>query len=240
MSSEGRIERAVHRNAISDGVRRAAAKYRDGAALTFAGRTWSFAEIDAAAGRVAHRLTRSRPRQGRARRRLCPQFRRLSHPVARLRACWAGARSDQLRADLGRAALHPRPVRREGAVLRRRPRRHRRRRASKPRRSRTTDSCAAATATFSRPRSTSARSGSTRRSASNEDAAQFCYTSGTTAAPKAAVMTHRAYVAEYLACAIEMEFSATRRRARGAAALSHRADARLHHAADAGRRRSRI
>ena len=44
---------ALHRNTIPDNLRRAAAKYRGRTALTFAGRTWSFAEIDAAAGRFA-------------------------------------------------------------------------------------------------------------------------------------------------------------------------------------------
>ena len=54
--SSAAIAPALHRSTISDGLRRAAVKYRGRTALTFAGRTWSFAEIDEAAGRVAHRL----------------------------------------------------------------------------------------------------------------------------------------------------------------------------------------
>ena len=41
---------------IGDGLRRAAEIYRDKPALTFAGRTWSFADINLAADRVARRL----------------------------------------------------------------------------------------------------------------------------------------------------------------------------------------
>jgi fatty-acyl-CoA synthase len=40
----------------------------------------------------------------------------------------------------------------------------------------------------------------------DEDLAQFLYTSGTTAAPKGAMMTHRALLAEYASCIIELEF----------------------------------
>lgn len=39
------------------------------------------------------------------------------------------------------------------------------------------------------------------------DLAQFLYTSGTTADPKGAMMTHRALLTEYMACAIELEMS---------------------------------
>lgn len=39
------------------------------------------------------------------------------------------------------------------------------------------------------------------------DLAQFLYTSGTTADPKGAMMTHRALLSEYMACAVELEMS---------------------------------
>lgn len=39
------------------------------------------------------------------------------------------------------------------------------------------------------------------------DIAQFLYTSGTTADPKGAMMTHRAFLAQYMACAVELEMS---------------------------------
>ena len=41
------------------------------------------------------------------------------------------------------------------------------------------------------------------------DLAQLLYTSGTTADPKGAMMTHRALLSEYMACAVEMEMSYT-------------------------------
>src|ERR1700712_1531703 len=44
------------RDTIGDGVRRAAELYRSNPALTFAGRTWSFAAVDLAADRVARFL----------------------------------------------------------------------------------------------------------------------------------------------------------------------------------------
>ncbi len=44
------------RNTLSDGVRRAAGKFRDREAVVFAGRSWSFQAIDTATSRVARRL----------------------------------------------------------------------------------------------------------------------------------------------------------------------------------------
>lgn len=41
------------------------------------------------------------------------------------------------------------------------------------------------------------------------DLAQFLYTSGTTAAPKGAAMTHSAFMAEYSACIVELELGQT-------------------------------
>lgn len=38
-----------------------------------------------------------------------------------------------------------------------------------------------------------------------DDLAQFLYTSGTTGAPKAAMMTHQAFLAEYFACIVELD-----------------------------------
>src|SRR5580692_2272550 len=54
MTNDG-IARAG-RNTLSDGIRRAAGKFRDREALVFAGRSWSFQAIDTATSRVARRL----------------------------------------------------------------------------------------------------------------------------------------------------------------------------------------
>lgn len=39
-----------------------------------------------------------------------------------------------------------------------------------------------------------------------EDIAQICYTSGTTSAPKGAMMTHRAYISQYMSCIEALEY----------------------------------
>lgn len=45
-------------------------------------------------------------------------------------------------------------------------------------------------------------------SVAGNDIAQFLYTAGTTAAPKAAMMTHQALMAEYFACMVELDLKA--------------------------------
>ena len=54
----------ARRDTIGDAVRRAAAKFRDREALVFLDRRWSFAAIDRAASRIAHRLLESGLRPG--------------------------------------------------------------------------------------------------------------------------------------------------------------------------------
>src|SRR5882724_5030228 len=46
----------IRRNTIGDLVHRAATHYRDKVALSFAGRDWTFRDIDAAVSRIAHAL----------------------------------------------------------------------------------------------------------------------------------------------------------------------------------------
>ena len=206
MSSDATKASALHRNTISDAMRRAAAKYRARTALTFAGRVWSFAEIDAAAGRVAHRLSAlglsKGDRVGAYARNSdaylilwlgCIRVGLVHVPINyaltanELRYILDQSGAKALFYDLDLAGTVD-AIRKDAKV-----------------------------AHYGVVRggdgdilSTALDKGAARideAACGNEDAAQFCYTSGTTAAPKAAVMTHRAYVAEYLACAIELEFT---------------------------------
>ncbi len=197
---------ALHRNTIPDSIRRAAAKYRDRTALTFAGRDWSFAEIDRAAGRVAHRLQKL----GLAKGDRVGAYAKNSDAYLLL---WLGC----VRVGLVHVPINYALTSGELKYIL----------DQSGARALFYDPDLSATVDVMRRESKVEHYGLVRggdgdilstaldkdapvapeASAANEDHAQFCYTSGTTAAPKAAVMTHRAYVAEYMACAIEMEFS---------------------------------
>ncbi len=198
--------RILHRNTIPDNVRRAAAKYRTRPALTFAGRVWSFAELDRAAGRIAHRLAGL----GLARGDRVGVYARNSDAYLLL---WLGC----IRIGLVHVPInYALTVSELRYIL-----------DQSGARALFYDPDLLATVDSARRDAKVEHYGLVRDGAgdilstaldqnapridealcADEDAAQFCYTSGTTAAPKAAVMTHRAYMAEYLACAIELEFS---------------------------------
>lgn len=197
---------ALHRNTIPVSLRRAAAKYRERTALTFSGRTWSFAEIDRAAGRVAHRLQQL----GLAKGDRVGAYAKNSDAYLLL---WLGC----VRAGLVHVPINYALTAGELKYIL----------DQSGARALFYDPDLAPTVDVMRRESKVEHYGLVRggdgdilstvldkaapqageATVANEDHAQFCYTSGTTAAPKAAVMTHRAYVAEYLACAIEMEFS---------------------------------
>ena len=206
MPAKPQIPAGLHRNAIPDGIRRAAAKFRDRTALTFEGRTWSFAEIERGAGRVAHRLAGLGLPQGSR----VAAYAKNSDAYILL---WLGC----LRAGLvhvpinyaltagelryivdqsGAVALFHDPDLHETVAAIR---------ADTPLahvgllRGGDGDILSSALASDA-PRIDGPLCGT-------EDLAQFLYTSGTTAAPKGAAMTHRALMAEYTACIIEMEFS---------------------------------
>ncbi|MFT4098958.1 MAG: fatty acyl-CoA synthetase [Rhodoblastus sp.] len=206
MSSVATHAPALHRSTIPDGLRRAAAKYRGRTALTFAGRTWSFAEIDAAAGRVAHRLAglglKKGDRVGAYAKNSdaylilwlgCVRVGLVHVPINY--ALTAGELSYILEQSGAAALFHDPDL---GATV------EEVRKTARVRQYgliRGADGDILSTALDKNaPRIDES-------DCADADPAQFCYTSGTTAAPKAAVMSHRAYVAEYLACAIELEFS---------------------------------
>jgi fatty-acyl-CoA synthase len=197
---------ALHRSTIPDGLRRSAMKYRGRTALTFAGRDWSFAEIDAAAGRVAHRLAglglKKGDRVGAYAKNSdaylmlwlgCVRIGLVHVPINY--ALTAGELSYILDQSGAKALFHDADLAPTVDAVRK----------------------TAKVEHYGLIRggdgdilSTTLDRNAPRIDDSDcvdSDPAQFCYTSGTTAAPKAAVMSHRAYVAEYMACAIEMEFS---------------------------------
>lgn len=200
------IETGVHRNTIPDGLRRSAVKYRGRTALTFAGRAWSFADIDAAAGRIAHRLSslglQKGDRVGAYAKNSdaylllwlgCVRIGLVHVPINY--ALTAGELSYILEQSGAKALFHDPDLATTVDAVRK----------------------DAKVAHYGLIRggdgdilSTALDAAAARIDDSDcvdNDPAQFCYTSGTTAAPKAAVMSHRAYMAEYMACAIEMEFS---------------------------------
>ncbi|MFV0280248.1 MAG: fatty acyl-CoA synthetase [Rhodoblastus sp.] len=206
MSSAAAKASALHSSTIPDGLRRSAMKYRGRTALTFAGRTWSFAEIDAAAGRIAHRLAGLGLKKGER----VAAYAKNSDAYLML---WLGcARIGLVHVPIN-YALTPGEL---GYIL-----------DQSGARALFHDPDLAANVDAVKKTAKVAHYGLVRGAdgdilstaldkdapridesdCADADAAQFCYTSGTTAAPKAAVMSHRAYVSEYLACAIEMEFS---------------------------------
>ena len=68
------------------------------------------------------------------------------------------------------------------------------------------------------------------------DIAQILYTSGTTSAPKGAMLTHRTLLSQYVSCIVACAFTERDRSPRRAAAVPQRADACVRHAATAVRR----
>lgn len=200
---------ALRRNTIADGIRRAAAKFRDRVALTFADRQWSFLALDQAAGRVAHQLMARGLRKG---DRVAAYARNSDAYLILWLAC---TRSGLVHVPINYALTAGELkyiVAQSGA------------------RALVYDADLAATVAAVRPetdvaffgRFTGAEPGEfdVLALASDEggerldiadvddaDLAQLLYTSGTTAAPKGAMMTHRALMAEYASCIVELEFS---------------------------------
>jgi fatty-acyl-CoA synthase len=206
------------RNTLSDGIRRAAARFRDRQALVFGDRTWTFRAIDAAASRVAHRLIQIGLQPG---DRLAAYGRNSdAYLIAFLACCRAGVvhvpvnyalTGGELRYILdqsGARALLTSPALEanlDGITVEIRGR-------------------------FDGGGELDVLATALDRSAAPEvdspidDAslAQIVYTSGTTAAPKGAMMTHRAMLSQYYSVIHEMDFSAEDR-ALGALPLYHTA-----------------
>ncbi len=201
--------RILRRNSIADATRRAAAKFRDRIALTFACREWTFNDLEAASGRVAHRLISTGLKKG---DRVAAYARNSDAYLILWLACTrsglvhvpinyaltagelkyiveqSGARALAYDADLSATVSAIRSevkVEFYGGLT-----------SSAP----DEFNVLAVASDHSHP-------GLDDADVSEDDLAQLLYTSGTTAAPKGAMITHRAFIAEYASCIIELEFS---------------------------------
>jgi fatty-acyl-CoA synthase len=194
------------RNTIADAVHRAAAQFGDRPALAFGDRSWSFRELDLAAGRIAHHLRRLGLAAG---DRVAAYGRNSDAYFLLWLACTRAGlvhvpvnfalTGDELTyiitqsgaaAMLSDAALDANlaPVRALGTV------RHFLDFASLP----------AVARDPAMPHDLDADLAET-------DLAQLLYTSGTTAQPKGAAMSHAALLAEYTSCIIALELTAADR-----------------------------
>ena len=228
----------ARRNTIGDAVRRAGARFRDRPALRFGDRLWSFAELDLAADRVARMLLDSGLAQGDR----VVAFGKNSDGFLLLWLGCARAGLVHVPANFALTArgarLHPAAMRRCGVFVQPalRPVADRARghllRGTLDAGEGRHDILAAAHGPALGP----ARRPGGGRGRREEDLVQLQYTSGTTGQPKGAMMTHRAILAEYASVTVELEMRARRPGARRPAAVPHRADALLHHAAAAERR----
>lgn len=198
----------LRRNAIADATRRAAAKFRDRVALTFADRQWTFTALELAAGRVAHRLVELGLTKG---DRVAAYARNSDAYLILWLACnrtglvhvpvnyaltsgelkyiitQSGARALVYDAELAATVAS---VRTDVGV---------------EFYGRFTSTEAAEFNVLAIARDSS---GPILQMAdvADGDLAQLLYTSGTTAAPKGAMMAHGALMAEYASCIIELEF----------------------------------
>lgn len=185
------------RNTIGDLLTRSAARYRDKVALRWAGAAWSYAALDEAATSAAHALLGA----GLAPGDRVVAFGRNSadYLLAWLACCKAGL--VHVPANYALTAPELRYiVEQSGARLL------------------LHDPALAATAGQAgipaRLFADALAGGSARpvgEDVADDDIAQICYTSGTTGQPKGAVMTHRAFMAEYVSCVVECEHTAADR-----------------------------
>lgn len=207
MSAIANVPSALRSNTITDHVRRAARKHRDRLALTYADRRWSFAQIEAASARIAHALVARGLQKG---ERVAAYARNSDAYMLLWLAC---ARAGLVHVPINYALTQEELryiVEQSGArALIHEP-------ALKPTVDQIRDGVLVDLyGVFSGGGAFDVLAialdeGAPRLDdslADDADLVQLLYTSGTTAAPKGAAMTHRAFVAEYLASIIELEFS---------------------------------
>lgn len=201
------LQSRLRSNTIADGFRRAAAKFRGKLALTFLDRRWTYRDLESAAGRVAQGLIDLGLAKG---DRVAAYARNSDSYLILWLACTrAGVVHVPINYALTAGELSY-IVKQSGARML----------IHDPDLVATVDAIRNDVAVEFYGRFTSAPSGEfdvlataldkarprlEECLASESDLAQFLYTSGTTAAPKGAAMTHDAFMAEYSACIIELE-----------------------------------
>ena len=217
----------ARRNTIGDALRRAAARFGDRPALRFGARDWSYAALDAAAGRVGRWLLAS----GLAAGDRVVAYGRNSDAYLLL---WLGcARAGLVHVPVN-FALTPKELeyvlRQSGAA----------RLLYQPGlaaaaeaalalvpavRGGTIDAGGGATDVLAAALDPAWDGGPLGEDVGEEDLVQIMYTSGTTGAPKGAMMSHRGLLSEYASCIIELEML---RNDRGLAALPLYHTAQMH------------
>ena len=203
------IARAT-RDTVGDALRRAARRFRGRTALRFAGRAWSFADLDRAADRVARALLGAGLSRGDrvvAYGRNSDGYLLLWLGCARAGLVHVPANYALTAAELGyivgqcgaRALFHDPALAAaaagQGAPLR----------GTVAEGAGALDALAAALdPALDRPRGEAPPD----EGLTDTDLVQIIYTSGTTGAPKGAMMTHRAYLAEYAGAAEALDYGA--------------------------------
>ena len=184
--------RRARRSTVGDAIERAAGRFRDRVALRFGGRAWSYAALDAEAARLAAALCAA----GLGRGDRVVAFGRNSD---RYLLCWLACCKAGLIHVPANYALSPPElsfiVRQSGARLLL----HDAELAS---------TAQAAGAPAVQPFDALVPAdGPPAEAGDDGDVAQILYTSGTTGAPKGAMLTHRALLAQYASCIVALDFA---------------------------------
>lgn len=182
----GAVARAV-RNTIGDAIERVAARAPGRIALRFAGRTWTYGELDAASTAAAATLLRAGLTHG---DRVVTFGRNSDHYLlAWLGCCKAGLVHVPANYALSAAELSYITGQSGAALL-----------LHDPALAATAAACGLPTRLIDSLQEDGAVPDGIGDAVTDGDLAQILYTSGTTGLPKGAMLTHRALLAEYASC----------------------------------------